>query len=478
MEKQDKKRFYLTVAIPYVNARPHLGHALEFVEGDAYARYMRKLGFETRYISGADENSLKNVQAAEKEGISVKELCNRNSKAFENLAMALNVEFSEFFRSSSQAHIKSSQELWHLCYKNGDIYKKNYRGLYCVGCELFYSPDELNEKGECFEHPGRPLDEVEEENYFFRLSRYARELLHIITSGEYEIIPESRRNEALSLLKRGLEDISISRSVERARGWGVPVPGDPSQVMYVWFDALNVYRSASPEWWPADLHIIGKGILRFHAIYWPAILLSANLPLPKKLFVHGYITVNGEKMSKTLGNVIDPFELIEKYGTDAVRYYFLREIPAYEDGDYSERKFLERYNADLANGLGNFVARITTLAAAYSPLSVTFEVPDNVVLEIKRTRERLNEAMRNIKFHEALAAVMSLISYGDSYINSHRPWETGDKKVVFELVAILEDVAELIMPFLPQTAEVIRNAIVRTSDGFVVTKVRNLFPRI
>lgn len=478
MKLSPKKKFYLTAAIPYVNARPHLGHALEFIEGDVIARHMRERGFEVRYISGADENSLKNVQAAEKEGITPQELCDRNCKAFVELAEALNVRFDEFFRSSSEAHVKSSQELWRRCDENGDIYKKKYRGLYCVGCELFYTRDELNEEGECPEHPGRACEEVEEENYFFRLSKYQRELEHLLESGEYAVVPETRKNEALSFVRRGLEDFSISRTAARAHGWGVPVPGDPGQIMYVWFDALNVYRSSSPDWWPADLHVIGKGILRFHAVYWPAILLSAKLPLPKKLFVHGYVTVHGEKMSKTVGNVVDPFPPIERWGADAVRYYFLREIPAYDDGDYTAERFKERYNADLANGIGNFAARVTTLAAGVGPLSATLEAPDEVVLEIKRARERVEGALRDFKFHEALAAILALVAYGDGYVNAHKPWETEDQAAIFALLAILEDTAQLLKPFLPKTAETILAALKRTSDGIAVAKVSNLFPRI
>ncbi len=474
----DKEKFYLTAAIPYVNAKPHLGHALEFVQGDVIARRMRGRGFEVRYISGADENSLKNVQAAEKEGITPKELCDRNCIAFTELAEALNVKFDEFFRSSSQAHVKSSQELWRRCSESGDIYKKTYRGLYCVGCELFYTRDELDENGECFEHPGRPLEEIEEENYFFRLSKYQHELERLLESEAYTVVPETRKREALSFISRGLEDFSISRSVARAHGWGVPVPEDPGQIMYVWFDALNVYRSSSPDWWPADLHVIGKGILRFHAVYWPAILLSAKLPLPKKLFVHGYVTVGGQKMSKTVGNVVDPLALAERYGADALRYYLLREVPAYEDGDYTEEKFIGRYNADLANGIGNFAARVTTLAASAGTLPTTLETPDEVVLEIKRARERVDEAVRDFKFHEALAAVAALVSYGDGYVNTHKPWESKDKNVIFALVAILEDVAQLFLPFLPKTSETILAALERTSDGIAVKKVSNLFPRI
>lgn len=380
-------RFYLTGAIHYVNAKPHLGHALEFVQSDVIARYHRQKGDEVFYISGADENALKNVQAAEKEGLTAKQLCDRNAQAFIDLAALYNIQLDNFARTSSPAHFASAQELWRACAASGDIYKKKYKGLYCVGCEVFYAPEDLNEKGECFEHPGKKLDEVEEENYFFKLSKYQDQIFKLIDSDEYRIVPEHRKNEALGFIKQGLEDFSVSRSKERARGWGVPVPDDESQIMYVWFDALNTYRSAAPSWWPAKLHIIGKGIIRFHAAYWIGMLLSAKLPLPKELFVHGYITVNGQKMSKTLGNVVDPAALAQKYGPDAMRYYLLREIPSTDDGDYSDEKFKLRFNADLANGLGNFASRVLTLAEKLNPWSL----PDATSHEPRATSSSLRQ---------------------------------------------------------------------------------------
>lgn len=355
------KKFYLTTAIPYVNAKPHIGHALEFVQADCVARYHKLLGEEVCLLSGADENALKNVQAAESEGINVQQLVDRNAKLFQQLAEKLSVDFDVFQKGSDQGnHFKASQKLWKLCFDNDDIYKKSYEGLYCVGCEAFYTPEELDKNGECFEHPGKKLEKVSEENYYFKLSKYQGELIDLISSGKLEIVSIYRKNEILSFLKQPLLDISISRTNERAKNWGVPVPDDSTQRIYVWFDALNIYQSGIGfgwneknynKWWPADLHIIGKGITRFHAVYWPAFLLSAKLSLPKQIFVHGYLTVNGQKMSKTLGNVVDPIEMIEKFGVDAIRYYLLREIPAYDDGDFSERRLVELYNSDLANGL-------------------------------------------------------------------------------------------------------------------------------
>lgn len=328
-------KFYITSAIPYVNARPHIGHALEFLQADTLARYQKMLGKDVLYLCGSDENAIKNVQAAEKAGKPVQNFIDENAVYFEELARELNVHFDIFQKGSSDNHRIASQKLWELCEKNGDIYKKTYKGLYCIGCEEFKATNELNENGECPEHPGKKLEEIEEENYFFKLSKYQDHLLTIIETGEYEIVPEFRKNEITSFIKSGLLDFSISRSNKRAKDWGVPVPNDPTQRIYVWFDALNIYQSgigfgADEEkynkWWPADMHVVGKGIIRFHAVYWPAILLSAGLKLPKKLFVHEYFTVNGQKMSKTLGNVVDPIVIINKYGTDALRYFCLAKI--------------------------------------------------------------------------------------------------------------------------------------------------------
>jgi len=310
----------MTTAIPYVNAEPHIGHALEFVQSDCIYRYHKLMGYKTFLTTGADENSLKNVQAAEAKGITTEQLCSLNAAVFRDMATKIGLSFDSFLRSSvKKDHWHGVQRLWKLCNERGDIYKKKYSGLYCVDCEVFYTEQEL-EDGLCPEHKKKPVF-VEEENYFFRLSKYQKEIEKLITSGKLRILPERRKNEVLSFVKSGLEDFSISRSKTRAKGWGVPVPDDPEQIQYVWFDALGIYLtgigygtddSKFKKWWPADVHVIGKGIIRFHAVYWPAMLLSAGLPLPKSIFVHGYITVEGQKMSKSLGNVINPSHLIRK----------------------------------------------------------------------------------------------------------------------------------------------------------------------
>ncbi|MBI2315218.1 methionine--tRNA ligase [Candidatus Daviesbacteria bacterium] len=467
---------YITCAIPYVNAAPHAGHALEFIQGDTIARYHRLLDSEVILLSGADENALKNVQAAESLGENVQAFVDKNAKLFQDLAEKLNVRFDVFQKGSDEKHHLASQKLWQLCAEQGDIYKKSYKGLYCVGCEAFYTPDELDEKGECFEHPGKKLEEVKEENYFFKLSSYQDKLLQLIESEKYQIIPSFRKNEVISFIKSGLQDFSISRTNKRAKNWGVPVPGDPNQREYVWFDALNIYQSGIgfgwdeekyKKWWPADLHVIGKGIIRFHAVYWPAILLSAGLALPKKLFVHDYITINGQKMSKTLGNIIDPLEVIKKYGTDALRYYLLAKVSPFTDGDYSDEKMLETYNADLANGLGNLVARIAKLAE-----KVSFEITQTTEIFDPLVKERLEQ----FKFNEALGAIWQDIAALDKKINEVQPWKLEEEKLkefLSESAVKIRSIALSLKPFLPETAD----KILQQFSG-QVTSSAPLFPRI
>lgn len=471
------KGFYITTAIPYVNAAPHVGFAMELVQTDAYYRYQKYLlKKEARLLSGADENALKNVQAAEKAGMDVQAFVDLHSEQFKELAALLNVTIDVFQKGSNKdTHFPASQELWRRCAQAGDIYKKEYKGLYCVGCELFYTADELDERGECFEHPGKKLEEVSESNYFFKLSRYQEQIRELIQSDTLKIYPQTRKNEVLSFLKQPLQDISISRSNERAKNWGVPVPEDDTQRMYVWFDALNIYQSGVgfasndeeyKKWWPADVHVIGKGIIRFHAVYWPAFLLSAGLPLPKTLFVHGYITSEGQKMSKSLGNVVDPFAIIKKYGSDPVRYYLLREIPAYGDGDYSDTRFREVYNGDLANGLGNLVARITKLCEGtqFTPGAVAVD-PDYAT------------ALSEFRFNDALETIWGNVRALDKYINDHEPWRLSSSEerqnVMGPALKSLHSITYHLQPFLPHTA----SAILASLNG-TITKSAPLFPRL
>lgn len=491
MDSAKSKKFYITTAIPYVNDRPHLGHALEFVQADVLARYHHGKEEDVLLLSGADENALKNVQAAERAGVAVREFIETNARLFQQLAERLAVHFDLFQRGSDERHhYPSSQELWRRCAAAGDIYKKSYEGLYCLGCEAFYTEEELTSDGECVEHPGKKLETVAEENWFFRLSRYGGQIAELISTDTVKIIPETRKNEVFGFLRGPLEDISISRSNERARDWGVPVPGDNTQRIYVWFDALNIYQSGVgfgwddamyQKWRPADMHLIGKGILRFHAVFWPAFLLSAKLPLPKSIVVHGYITVDGQKMSKTVGNVIDPFFLIEKYGADAVRYYLLREIPSGEDGDFSYEKFEQRYNGELANGIGNLVARVAALGEPISPVPIV--VNEKGEEEITRVRAAYAKFIEEFRLNEALASIWEIVSFADKYINDEKPWTLKSDsaslgRVVGNAGVIIGAIAELLVPFLPETAEKIRAQISVGETKIIIKKGPHLFSRL
>lgn len=476
------KKFYITCAIPYVNASPHVGHALEFVQGDTIARYNKLLGKTVLLLSGGDENALKNVQAAETAGVPVQEFVDQNTKRFFELTKKLNCQFDVWQKGSNQKHhFPASQKLWELCDGAEDIYKKKYEGLYCVGCEAFYTPDELDKDGECFEHPGKKPEKVSEENYFFRLSRHQSRLIKIIQSDELKIIPVERKNEVLSFLKQPLQDVSISRSNERAKNWGVPVPGDPDSKMYVWFDALNIYQSGVGfgwneekynKWWPADIHIIGKGITRFHAVYWPAFLLSAKLKLPRAIFIHGYFTINGQKMSKTLGNVIDPVNIIEKYGADALRYYLLAKFSPFTDGDFSEKKLKDIYNADLANGIGNLISRMAKLCEKSDfefHYDNTYHRSVDSVVAKSLERFRFDEAIKTI-FEKYVTSL-------DQEINKVEPWKLEGNELnefLQKAVANIQTLAFNLLPFLPETAKKIE----RQFRGPKIKSSKPLFPRI
>ncbi len=490
-----KNRFYVTTAIPYVNAAPHIGFALEIIQADVIARYHRLIGDDTFFLTGTDENALKNVQSAEKADVPVKEFVDRNSQRFEDLKETLDISFDDFIRTTEERHVKGARKLWQACNPN-DIYQKEYRGLYCVGCEQFYTEKELID-GKCPEH-GTVPEAIEEENYFFRLSKYQKRLEKLIESDELKIVPESRKNEVLSFIKNGLEDFSISRSKTRAKDWGIPVPSDENQVIYVWFDALSNYINALgyaddgekfKKYWlenPNRTHVIGKGILRFHAVYWPAMLLSAGLPLPTEIFVHGYLTVEGQKISKSLGNVIDPFELAEKYGTDPVRYYLLSKFSPFEDGDFSEAKLKETYNADLANGLGNLISRVTKLAEGLNGNELWKQYKEDRQREEKSGETLLKEIgwqwLDRFNFEAALSHIWLNIKTLDRWIDRERPWESTENirlKKLGEFLTASESfnglfrIIEAIEPFLPETAEKIRKQF-----SGKIRPASPLFPRL
>jgi len=487
-----EEKFYITTSIVYTNAPPHIGFALESIQADVLARYNRLLGKDVFFLTGTDEHGIKVAQAAKNENKTPKEFVDEISERVESLKKILNLSNDDFIRTTDQKkHWPSVRKVWLKLKENGDIYKKKYQGLYCSGCEAFVTKKDLI-NGECFLHGEEP-EIVEEENYFFKLSKYTKEIKRVIERNELKILPEARKNEILNLAGKGLEDVSFSRP-RKSLEWGIPVPDDENQTIYVWADALTNYISAigyekeSPEfkkYWPADVHIIGKDILRFHAAIWPGMLLSLKLPLPKVIFVHGFITVAGQKMSKSLGNVIDPFKLVEKYGTEPVRYFLLREIPAAEDGDFTYEKFEARYNADLASGLGNLVARVLTVAEKIKPQLIEgrFQNPE-LAEEINNVRKKYEKFLDEFKFNEALTSIWELISFCDKYIDKKRPWEETENQtaIIADLLYVIGNIAKMLQPFLPETSEKIFDQLgIKATEQkwhFEIKKGESLFPRL
>ncbi|GAA3551411.1 methionine--tRNA ligase [Nonomuraea rosea] len=450
---------YITTTIPYVNARPHLGHALELVQADVLARHHRRRGEPVRFQTGTDDNSLKNVLAAEAEGVPVRELVDRNAAAFEGLRQPLDLSFDAFIRTSSHpAHRAGVERIWRAT--GHDLYRRHYEGLYCVGCEQFYP------EGPCPDGHQAPLQRVSEENWFFRLSRYQDALLELIRGGRLRIEPAARRNEVLAFIEAGLADISISRSAARARGWGIPVPGDPGQVIYVWWDALANYVTALEgddydRWWVAErrkAHLVGKGVIRFHAVYWPAMLLSAGAPLPTEIYVHDYLTVDGRKISKSAGNTADPAELVDAYGVDAVRWWLLRDVPRVGDADFTEERLARRADEDLANGLGNLVNRVVTMVHRF----LDGHVPDAPGEEFAEVPGKVHEALEDFDFRRAAAAVWEIVEESNRYVEQTWPWQqdrAGQEASLGTLVHACRALAVHLEPFLPTAAARVAAAV-------------------
>lgn len=474
-----KKTTYITTSIPYVNGSPHIGFALEMVQADTLARTHRKAGNDTYFMAGTDENAIKNVETAEKLGMSTQELVDQLAERFLSLRETLNLSFDSFIRTSSKKHHDGAQKFWELCRK--DMYKKSYEGLYCVGCETFYKDGEFPENI-CPEH-NRKLEIVSETNYFFNLTNYLPQIKELIQSGKLAVYPEFRRNELMGMIDNDLGDFSISRPTERTKGWGIPVPGDDSQRIYVWFDALTNYITGLDyaedgplykRYWEGGnnrIHVIGKNIIKFHAIYWIGMLLSAGLPIPHTIYAHGFINSDGVKMSKSLGNVVDPHQLVSQYGTDAVRYYLLREIPALDDGNFSKKRFLKLYNADLANNLGNLVSRVVKLCEK------------NGVTPSKKTGPLTQALKKNgfftlaesYQFHTALELFMKELTGINQQINIDEPWakeQEEAKKLLAGYTQNVRSAAEALSPFLPHTSA----RILEVLDGSALESP--LFPRI
>jgi len=473
---------FISTTIPYVNGRPHIGHSLEFVQTDAYARYQRLLGREVFFLTGSDENSLKNVQAAEAAGVPVQAFVDEYCEYIRGLKGTLNIQFDEFIRTTEARHFAGAKKLWSMC-KPEDIYKKRYKGLYCVGCEAFYTEDELVE-GRCSEHPNRPLEEVEEENYFFRLSSYQEKLTQLIESDELRIVPEFRKNEVLGFLRQGLQDFSISRSAARAHGWGVPVPGDESQIMYVWFDALSNYITALNfagdeklygTFWKQSgaskrrvIHCLGKGVIRFHAVYWIGMLLSAGLPLPTEELVHGYLTVNGQRIGKSLGNVIEPADLVSRYGVDAVRYFLLGALSPFYDGDFTESRLSEFYGAHLANGFGNLFSRTVGMVEKYCGGKVPALAED--VFGIASFWSAYRKAFENYEFDVVVRETQALVTRCDGLISEAKPWakfKAGESvdALMYQLLEAIRHIALALLPIIPEKAAAVLSALGQEISG-------------
>ncbi len=461
-----KKNFYITTTLPYVNAKPHLGFAIEIIRADAIARYQRLIGKNVFFNTGTDEHGVKISQKAEEEGITPQELCDRNSQAFRDLKDSLNISYDAFIRTTDDRHEKAAQQFWKKCADAGFITKKNYSGLYCKGCELFKTGRDLVD-GKCADHPNMTLEEISEENYFFKYSEFATQLLSLYEKKDF-VIPEFRLNEIKNQIKDGLEDFSISRVKEKME-WGIPVPGDDTQVMYVWFDALVNYISTlgwpdgedfTTFWNNEDstiVQICGKDNLRQQSAMWQAMLASVGLPHTSHILINGFITVDGQKMSKSLGNVIDPVEIVNEYGVDALRYFAIRELSPHEDGDFNIDRFKEAYNANLANGIGNLTNRILKMAEDNVP-------QDMIVLSVDIPAE-YDVAMQGLDLHNASHIVWQYISDLDKKIQVTEPFKLiktdkdAGEKIIIELVLELCKIALMLRPFLPMTAEKILEAI-------------------
>jgi methionyl-tRNA synthetase len=501
-------RIYLSTTIPYVNARPHLGFALELVQADALARHYRRRGDQVRFQTGTDDNSLKNVLAARAEGVPVHDLVRRNAAAFAALREPLALGYDDFIQTSSDPrHLAGVRRLWRACADRGDLYLQEYQGLYCVGCEQFYREAELA-AGRCPEHGTKP-EPVSERNWFFRLSRYAGPLHDLIGSGRLRVEPSGRRNEVLAFIASGLEDFSISRSTRRALGWGIPVPGDPSQVMYVWWDALGNYISALGygtggedyrRWWAgADrrLHLVGKGVLRFHAVYWPAMLLSAGQPPPTGILVHDYLTTDGHKISKSGGGTPDPAALAGEFGTDAVRWWLLREVPRAGDADFTVARLIARANADLAGGLGNLVSRTVVMVHRYRAGVVPAGggPPRDPAARLladacERAPSRICAAIDAYDLRAATAAAWDIVDAANRYIEQSSPWqlaraEHNDPVATARLDATLallvhacRCLADQLAPFIPATAAKVAAQCTPLDPAGRLPGPEPVFPRI
>lgn len=480
-----KKHLYITTAIPYANAKPHIGNAIDYLLADIWARYQKQQGFEVRFQAGTDEHGNKIAAKAQEAGMEPQAYVDSMYGNFEKMIATVGAETTDFIRTTDVHHKAAVQYIWQQLQPY--IYKGTYEGWYCVGCESFVTDkDAADNNGVCPDH-NQPYERLSEENYYFKLSEFGPRIKEAIDRHHLDIVPATRKKEIQNLIEGGLQDVSISRPTKHL-SWGIPVPGDPSQVMYVWIDALSNYITVlgypdNPEWqdyWPADIQVIGKDILRFHAAIWPAMLLALGVPLPKKLLVHGFVNVGGAKMSKTVGNVVDPFEIVEQYGQDAFRYYFARHIPTLDDGDFTWQKFEAAYNGELANDLGNLISRVAKMVLNYQAGVV------GDAIQAEHDTASYREAMQQLEFNKALDELWIIVRGLNQYLESVKPWEIAKKlqedqdaavhlaEVLAHSVGTLTQIAHMLYPFLPATADTILTIF---KDGVVREQPAILFPK-
>lgn len=475
------KYYYVTTSIPYASGKPHIGNAIDWLYADTVARYKKQQGFTVAYSAGSDEHGSKIYEKALKASQKPEDFIETIVPVIKEGHKLINSDYSHFARTNSKEHIAICQKLWKQM--GDDIYKSKYVGWYCVGCEEYKTETEVKEnKGICPLHD-KKYEQLEEENYFFKASSYADQLLELFSSGQFEVTPEHRKTEIVNLIKNGLTDISVSRPKKKLP-WGIPVPGDTTQVMYVWFEALMNYITLLDypdgddfkKFWPTDLQIVGKDNLRFHAAIYPAMLLSTKLPVLKRLFVHGHLSVGGKKMSKTIGNVVNTEDIVNKYGTDAFRYYFLRHVPSYDDGDFTWERFDAVYHGELANELGNAVQRVASMINRYQQGVIgEYEKPGH-------DADPYHKAVENQQFDRALEWVWELVKGLNVFIEQEKPWQLAKeqdeshlKDVLAACVGDALQIAELLTPFLPQTAQTIQQIF---KDGYVHNYSGVLFPRV
>lgn len=475
-----RKKFYITTPIYYVNDKPHIGHAYTTIAADVLARYYRQKEYEVFFLTGTDEHGAKVAESAAEAGMEPQEFCDLNSEKFKQSFAALDIEYDYFIRTTEERHKLGVAKFLQKLYDNGDIYEGTYEGLYCVGCEKFITEKELVD-GKCPDHKKIP-DYVSEKNYFFSLKKYLPEVQRLIEADQIKVQPEARKKEVLGLFKQGLDDFSVSR--EKVE-WGIPLPFDEKQKTYVWVEALQNYITAIgygdneayfEAWWPADVHLMAKDIIKFHAIYWPALLLAAGLPMPKIIYAHGFFSLDGKKMSKSLGNVIDPSDLVAEFGVDATRYLLLSQFPFGQDGDIKRSLFKEKYNADLANNLGNLVSRVLNMLEKYCDGTIPLEEESPIYLA------HIAEKIERLEFDMALRELWQAIDKANSIIDESKPWDLAKDPrsrgrldiILSQLASFLLDFSAAVRPFMPSTAAL----IIGNLESTKIVKGDPLFKRI